>query len=117
MKKITIENVENFNCQVSLDEVIDLLTKMEARIMASLQDALAQLDTVVAQTQKIFAEVTLAKDATELKINELQAMVAQLQADLANNQAVDLQPLIDKINNEVLPALQVLDDINPDQAV
>jgi len=114
MEKIHIENVENFNCQVSLDEVIDLLTKMEARIMASLQDALAQLDTVVAQTQKIFGEVAAAKTNTEAQLASLQATIAALQEQINNNQAVDLQPLIDKINNEVLPALQVLDDINPD---
>ena len=114
MKKITIENVENFNCSIDLEELKIILNEMEARIMASLQDALAQLDVVVAQTQKIFGEVSAAKTNTEAQLASLQATIASLQEQINNDQPVDLQVLVDKINNEVLPALQVLDEINPD---
>jgi hypothetical protein len=114
MSNLHIEHVDVINCSVELDEIIKLINKLETNIMATINDVVAQLDAVVAQSNKILSEVANAKATAEAKIGELQVMIADLQAQLANNQPIDLQPLVDKIANEVLPALTLIDEVNPD---
>lgn len=114
MSNLHIEHVDVINCSVELDELIDLINKSEVNIMATIQDVVAQLDAVVAQSNKILGEVANAKANAEAKIGELQAMIGALQEQVNNNQPIDLQPLVDKIANEVLPALTLIDDVNPD---
>lgn len=114
MSNLHIEHVDVINCSVELDELIDLINKLEIKIMVNIQDVVAQLDAVVAQSNKILSEVANAKANAEAKIGELQAMISTLQEQVNNNQPIDLQPLVDKIANEVLPALTLIDDVNPD---
>jgi len=114
MSNLHIEHVDVINCSVELDKLINLINKSEVNIMATIQDVVAQLDAVVAQSNKILGEVANAKANAEAKIGELQAMIGALQEQVNNNQPIDLQPLVDKIANEVLPALTLIDDVNPD---
>ena len=95
MSLITINVMSN---DVKLDTIINLIKKLENR-MSAIQE---QIDGVTAILNKVFVEVTSANDA-------LKATIADLEAQIAAGQAVDLTDLKEVSDR--------LDAINPDPAV
>lgn len=74
-------------------------------------DALAErLNSMSTKVSKILAE----SEAARTYAGELKAMIEALQAQ---QPSIDFQPLIDKIDNDIMPALEATDAVNPDPVV
>lgn len=114
--KVIIENL-HLHLHCPNEEVLEALERQETltrNFMSTTQeqyDALAErLNSMSTKVSKILAE----SEAARTYAGELKAMIEALQAQ---QPSIDFQPLIDKIDNDIMPALEATDAVNPDPVV